>query len=134
MYTLRDKTCFCIAEFGDQFKIGTSYLDIINNAFKEIVNINKDKYELADVTEGFILPNDENWENNTGEIKSFTGYMEPGIKGILTGWLKKNNISIKEFLENPRYVIFIDSRFVDILGTLDYHNLISDNVTEIYEV
>lgn len=134
LYSLRDKIFFCMAEFGDQFKIGTSYIDIINNAFKEIININKDKYDINDVTGGLSLPIDDFWERNTGEIKPFTGYIDPYIKGILTGWLKENEISIKEFLENPRYILFMDSEIKDLLGTLLDNNLVSDNIIEIYEV
>lgn len=134
LFSLRDKTFFCISEFGDQFKIGESYIDRIDNAFKRIVNVNKDKYDLMDVSAGLDLPIDDKWERNTGDKKIFTGYMDPNIKGVLTGWLRDNNISIKEFLENPRYILFMDDEFHDMLGTLLDNNLVSDSIIEVYEV
>lgn len=134
LYTFRDKLCYCIAELGDQYKSGTPYLYMLDSIFKEIINSNKDKYQIEDVSDGFKLPINKRWEKNTGEKKEFTGYIDPRIKGILTGWLKKNNISIQEFLENPQYIIFMDSYFVDILNTLDYHDILSDKILDIYEV
>ena len=133
IYSLSDKVCFCIAEFGYRYRGTTPYIDIINDTFKEIISLNKDKYNIEDVTEGLILPIDENWKRNTGENLCFVGYIDPGIRGVLTGWLKNNNITVEEFLKNPRYIMLIDSKFVNILDTLDYHGLIS-NKNKIYEV
>ena len=87
-----------------------------------------------DVSAGLDLPIDDKWERNTGDKKIFTGYMDPNIKGVLTGWLRDNNISIKEFLENPRYILFMDDEFHDMLGTLLDNNLVSDSIIEVYEV
>ena len=32
------------------------------------------------------------------------------------------------------YIIFMDSYFVDMFNTLDYHELLSDKILDIYEV
>ena len=101
----------------------------ITNVYKII-----DKYELNDVSDGLNFPIDKQWERNTGEKKPYSGFIHPEVKGILTGWMRKNNITIDEFLKNPRYILFLDSENASILESIDDWELISDNVDEIYYV
>ena len=132
--SLTEKTYFCIAEFSTQFKDGTSYLDEINQTFQKIIKENIDKYDFNDVSDGLNFPIDKQWERNTGEKKPYSGFIHPEVKGILTGWMRKNNITIEEFLKNPRYILFLDSENASILEAIDDWELISDNVDEIYYV
>lgn len=60
------------------------------------------------------------------------GYIDTQSEGMLRGFLKDKNISLKEFLINKEYMVVIDGDEYDELGNLIKHNIIRKEDFDFY--
>lgn len=95
LFSLYEKTLYAIASFGEEKfdELTQIFKTAYNDAVKEINSHSTYQHRYF---EGFQMP-----DNYYGDIdhQSF---------GMLQGFLKSNNITISEFLLNPKYIIVID--------------------------
>ena len=96
-----DKTRYAIASYGAK-------------RFKEIEDIFAEAYNATNpetpFTE-FVLPKTD-WDWETGKDVnppiSYYGCIDHQSSELLDSYLKKHNITLKEFITNPKYVVVID--------------------------
>lgn len=115
------KVCFAIASFGE-----TRFAEI-----EDIVKRYVKPYQVIKCI-GIQLPYDDEY-NNIDEFYKY-GYMDHQSSGLLQGVLKKLNISLEEFLIDPKYIVIIDGDEYQIFNDMLSNGLIDTKNTKIYGI
>ena len=100
LFSLYDKCRYAIAAFGEQGypEIRDIFTEAYNDARKKLPNVMKSEPECI----GFDI---EDWDDPD---EQYYGNIDHQSQGLLEQFLKNKNISLKEFLLNPKYMIVID--------------------------
>lgn len=90
--TFGDKLRFAIASFGED--------EVMRNQIESIM------YEVIPNLKDIEYPVEIYWE--TDEERTFYGYIDHQSLGVLSSFLKNHGVSIRDFLLDKKYVVWID--------------------------
>ena len=115
--TVNEKIRFAIASLANYYEKGTEVF------FDELTNIFKKHYpELKEIKVAY--------EEYDGE--KYYGEIDHQSYGLLQHFLNKNNISLEEFLFNPKYIVIIDGDEYCEFKTLCNSGIIDKNKIEVF--
>lgn len=116
--------CLCTFEAKVRYAIASlcGWRDNAADVFEEIENI---VMEVVTECTGIKLPKVSYWGED--EEKTFYGQVD---EDILTSFLEEENISLKEFLTNKKYVVIVDGDEYCIWEDLKYSGVININEIE----
>ena len=92
-----------LANFYDKLRFAIASLGCNDEKREELETV---MYELIPGLQTIDYPTQRDW--NTNKKKTYYGYIDHQSLGLLQNFLESHNISIKEFLTNSRYVVWID--------------------------
>ena len=119
LYDPYRKACYAIASFGEE-------------RFNEIEDILKEVYPYIKKIE---LPTEWDYDDELDEDTKapYYGYIDHQSTGLLSDVMSNYNISLKEFITDPRYVIMVDGDEYDVFGDLIRTKFITkENTEDIY--
>lgn len=119
LYDPYRKACYAIASFGEE-------------RFNEIEDILKEVYPYIKKIE---LPTEWDYDDELDKDTKapYYGYIDHQSTGLLSDVMSNYNITLKEFITDPRYVIMVDGDEYDVFGDLIRTKFITkENTEDIY--
>lgn len=118
----------CLGDFNKKVKYAIASLCGCKNNAKEVFdNIVKLVHEICPACTDIALPTDYTQKDNN---KTYYGYVD---EDILSGFLKKENITLKEFLINKKYIVIVDGDEYRIYSNMKSYGMINtDNIAREY--
>lgn len=94
----------CLGDFSEKVKYAIASLCGYNDNAKETFdNIVKLVHEICPACTDIILPTEYSYEDDSNT--TYYGYVD---EDILSSFLAKENITLKEFLSNKKYIVIVD--------------------------
>lgn len=119
----------CLGDFSKKVKYAIASLCGYNDNAKETFdNIVKLVHEICPACTDIVLPTEYSYEDDSNT--TYYGYVE---EDILSDFLAKENITLKEFLSNKKYIVIVDGDEHCIYKSMKRSGMINtDNIEKEY--